>query len=582
MIKLLPTQLANQIAAGEVVERPASVVKELMENSIDAKAGNISLYINNAGKELIKIVDDGCGIEHDQLHLALKRHATSKISEFEDLENILTLGFRGEALASIAAVSRLFLSSKTTDDEFGYQVYVQGLDQKESIKPYSMNKGTIVEVRDLFFNTPGRFKFLKSNRTELFHIKNVFINLALSFWDINFSLFIDDKLIYKLPKATNYEQKKLRIAKLLGSKYLTDTYALESDDDYLKISGFVHKPIDLVESLSDEFYIFLNNRPIADRKIVHCIKEAYTLMYGQKCTIRAIIFLQINTHEVDVNVHPRKDEVRFKNYLKVHDLIANAIFRAFNFKLDHIQEDFVTTNITDSFVDFLNQKAPANGSFEHIKSDYQKSFNTSLNPNAQNQVSSSLQELVGEYKDFNKNYDLNLSKDVASSFYMLEKVERNIILLREGEFYYLCNFDRCIKNLLEDKGYLIKINSALFYYTIAMVIKLDKSTINKLQNIGYILDKMGLEYSVDKQSMIIRAIPIYLKKINLSNFIQELCNIQQIDNFKLKDFLENYLELDNLDEDILQSYFLLFKNTYELGQFCTVKKISISSLIKDL
>lgn len=371
-IKRLSVQLANQIAAGEVVERPASVVKELMENAIDAKANTITLEIRNAGKSLIKVTDNGVGIPHDELALALAPHATSKISTIEDLEAICTLGFRGEALASIASVSKLTLISRTATDPHAYQVEVVGAEHNPVVSPSVHMVGTSVIVRELFFNTPARRRFLKSDKTELNHIKDLFIRLALVNYHISFKLIVDNKAILNIP-ASSKENILQRIGKLLGSEFskegwyfdntslqfqnfvqnkeleflantiqakfgiysLAETNQSLSEKEELqrhKVSmfGVLLRPPTLSKSLPDKLVTFLNGRCIADRMVNHAIKEGYmSAMQARddsfKPCIRGVIFMACDPHVVDVNVHPRKDEVRFHDSNYIHDQITFCV-----------------------------------------------------------------------------------------------------------------------------------------------------------------------------------------------------------------------------------------------------------------
>ena len=360
-IKRLSLQLANQIAAGEVVERPASVVKELVENAVDAKASSIVIEIKNAGKQLIKVTDNGNGICKDELPLALAPHATSKISTLEDLEAIVTLGFRGEALASIASVSKLTLVSNTKEQEHGYQVEVLGAEQQPAIAPAAHPIGTSVIVRELFFNTPARRRFLKSDKTEFNHIKDLLLRLALVNYHVEFKFISDGKVVFSVPAHTRAELK-VRIGKLLGLEFKGDAWSLdnsnpqqveayqnflqlnphyqalesESESSYvlkddllgtktLRIHGLILKPQSLSKSSPDKILTFLNGRAISDRTVNHALREAYLNAvqkdFDFKPSMRAVIFMECDPYSVDVNVHPRKDEVRFHNANLIYDCI---------------------------------------------------------------------------------------------------------------------------------------------------------------------------------------------------------------------------------------------------------------------
>ncbi len=327
-IRVLSKQLANQIAAGEVVERPSSVVKELLENAVDAGADSILCEIRGAGKLLVRVRDNGRGIVRDELPLALAPHATSKIYSVDDLSAITTLGFRGEALASIASVSKLVLTSKTAEEENAYSVSVEGPEQNPSIAPAAHPVGTTVDVSELFFNTPARRRFLKSDRTELAKIKDIFVRVALAHPEVGFELISDGKALYRVSKACDESSRLKRAAVLLGSEFSHQGIRVVCEDPNLKIDGMLLPPVALEASVSERIYLFLNGRPIADRVVTHALKEGFYEVLGRTLPIRCVIYISIDPAAVDVNVHPRKDEVRFHETSLVHDLIADSIVYA--------------------------------------------------------------------------------------------------------------------------------------------------------------------------------------------------------------------------------------------------------------
>lgn len=329
VIRRLSKQLASQIAAGEVVERPASVVKELLENAVDAHANKVLCEIKSAGKVLIRVRDDGVGIEKDDLALALAPHATSKVYTVEDLAAIHTLGFRGEALASIASVSKLTLTSKTKDQEHAFSVSVEGPEQEPNIMPAAHPTGSTVDVAELFFNTPARRRFLKSDRTEFLKIKDTFIRVALAHTDVGFELISDGKTILKVNKSTKEQGlDHQRTSTLIGSDFSCDGIKVLCEDPNLKMEGMLLPPPPVEASVSDQIYLFLNGRPIADKVVTHALKEAFYEVLGQTLPIRCVLYLSIDPKAVDVNVHPRKDEVRFHETALVHDLIVDSIVLA--------------------------------------------------------------------------------------------------------------------------------------------------------------------------------------------------------------------------------------------------------------
>jgi DNA mismatch repair protein MutL len=322
-IRRLSPLLVNQIAAGEVIERPASVVKEIVENSIDAGATRIDVAIEQGGRELIRIADNGCGMSIDDLPLAIAPHATSKISAAEDLDAIATMGFRGEALASIASVSRLSILSRTADQPSAGFIEVEG-DVFTLVKPAGGPVGTIVTVRNLFFNTPARRKFLKSEPTEAGRVTDVVENIALAHPSVGFSLMVDGRLKLDLPPDQLPRQRALAV---LGEELANELLDIVADDHGLRIWGLAGKPA-IARGTARHQRIFLNGRAIIDRSIHHAIKEAYRGLIDPTRSPTILLFLTIDPRQVDVNVHPAKAEVRFRNQAQVHGAVLSAVRRS--------------------------------------------------------------------------------------------------------------------------------------------------------------------------------------------------------------------------------------------------------------
>ncbi|KEQ18242.1 DNA mismatch repair endonuclease MutL [Endozoicomonas numazuensis] len=326
-IRLLDTRLANQIAAGEVVERPASVVKELLENSLDAGAKRVNVEVESGGAKLIRIRDDGHGIAKDDLALALSRHATSKISELEDLEGVGTLGFRGEALASISSVSRLTLTSHTEGQESGWQVRTEGRDMEAVVNPAPHPVGTTIEVKDLFFNTPARRKFLRTEKTEFSHLEEVVKRLALSRFDAGFSLRHNQRSIHQLRPCNTQAEKDRRVASLCGPKFIENSVIVDVEVSGLKLWGWVGLPT-FSRSSADLQYFFVNGRVIRDRLVAHAVRQAYRdVLYGGRHPT-FVLYLDLDPALVDVNVHPTKHEVRFRDGRTVHNFLFSTLHRA--------------------------------------------------------------------------------------------------------------------------------------------------------------------------------------------------------------------------------------------------------------
>ena len=326
-IQLLSPRLANQIAAGEVVERPASVIKELLENSLDSGARRIEVDVEQGGVKLLRVRDDGSGIPPDDLPLALARHATSKIRELEDLEQVMSLGFRGEALASISSVARLTLTSRTADAEQAWQVETEGRDMQSRVQPAAHPVGTSVEVRDLFFNTPARRKFLRTEKTEFDHLQEVIKRLALARFDVAFHLRHNGKGVLALHEASDEAGRARRVAAVCGPAFLEQALPIEIERNGLHLWGWVGLPT-FSRSQADLQYFYVNGRMIRDKLVAHAVRQAYrdVLFNGRHPTF--VLFLDIDPAVVDVNVHPTKHEVRFRDSRMVHDFLYGTLHRA--------------------------------------------------------------------------------------------------------------------------------------------------------------------------------------------------------------------------------------------------------------
>lgn len=326
-IQLLNPRLANQIAAGEVVERPSAVVKELLENSIDAKADRIEVDAEGGGTRLIRIRDNGSGIPKEELPLALARHATSKIQALEDLEAVVSLGFRGEALASVSAVSRLTLTSCVEGQESGWSVFSQGRDMETIISPSPHPRGTTVEMRDLFFNTPARRKFLRTEKTEFGHLEEVFRRVALGHYDIGFHLRHNQRNSYQLRAVDSRAGQESRIATLLSPDFLDNAVFVERQVSGFHLWGWVGLAT-FSRAQADWQYFYVNGRVIKDRLIAHAIRQAYrdVLYHGRHPVF--VLYLTLDPTLVDVNVHPSKNEIRFRDGRNVHNFLFSTLNKA--------------------------------------------------------------------------------------------------------------------------------------------------------------------------------------------------------------------------------------------------------------
>ncbi len=325
-IHSLPPELVNQIAAGEVIERPASVVKELIENSLDAGARRIEIDVEEGGARLIRVRDDGAGIEADDLPLAISAHATSKIASFEDLERVGTLGFRGEALPSIASVSRFALTSRTANAESASRIEVDG-GKPHSQRPAQHVAGTTVEIRDLFYNLPARRKFLRAERTEFNHIDDLVKAIALARDGVEFRLSHNGKAVRLYKPLRNADEAARRVGEVLGEEFVAQSLRVEHGGAGMVLSGWVGLPT-ASRSQADQQYFHVNGRLVRDRVVSHAVRQAYAdvLFHGRHPAF--VLFLELDPLGVDVNVHPAKSEVRFRESRLVHDFLYRSLHEA--------------------------------------------------------------------------------------------------------------------------------------------------------------------------------------------------------------------------------------------------------------
>ncbi len=325
-IRKLPPQLINQIAAGEVVERPASVLKELLENSLDAGARRIEIDIEGGGLRLCRVRDDGVGIPREEVELALARHATSKIVSLEDLDRVTTLGFRGEALPSIASVSRLELTSRPDGAESGWRVRVEG-GRFDAGRPAAHPRGTTVEVRDLFYNTPARRKFMRTEKTEFGHVDRLARRVALSRFDVAFRLVHNQRPVMDLREAGDSAARDRRVSEICGSEFLDNSLFVDHAASGMRLWGWLGLPT-FSRSQADMQYFYLNGRMVRDKVVSHAVRAAYAdvLYHGRQPAY--VLFLDMDPAQVDVNAHPTKHEVRFRDSRAVHGFLGSTVERA--------------------------------------------------------------------------------------------------------------------------------------------------------------------------------------------------------------------------------------------------------------
>ncbi|MGN0915279.1 MAG: DNA mismatch repair endonuclease MutL [Succinivibrio sp.] len=559
-IRILSKQLASQIAAGEVVERPASVVKELLENAVDAGGDRIFCEVRGAGKLLIRVRDNGCGIKSDELPLALAPHATSKIVSAEDLNAIHTLGFRGEALASIASVSKLTLTSKTADEDNAFAVRVEGPEQSPLVTPAAHPQGTTVDVAELFFNTPARRRFLKSDRTEMMRIKDIFTRVALAHPELGFELVADYKNVLRVgPSNVENGIDLKRTSILLGSEFGCDGIRVCSDDPHLKISGMLLKPPREEEAISEQIYLFLNGRPVADKVVTHALKEGFFEVLGRTLPIRCVLYLEIDPKEVDVNVHPRKDEVRFHETSLVHDLITDSIVSALRHAginaascdLFDNESSFATEspkNVTPS-INYQNLPAfPEGKSFfagagaDRVREVSSTSSSCSSN-SFQSQAggryqppavgSSSSQHAINLFNRTVQSENTSLNIDVtrspdstsytqtdANHIALVDEVAEDIALIKHEGTYYLININ-ALRQYLSGSDYSKQVEEDCVEttkLTMPFSLLVENDLLKSLKNSEDALTRCGFKLNLGRKKIELCVIPKILLGANLADF----------------------------------------------------------------
>jgi DNA mismatch repair protein MutL len=363
IIQLLPDSIANQIAAGEVVQRPASAVKELMENSIDAGARSVKLIIKEAGKALIQVIDDGFGMSETDARMSLERHATSKIRKADDLFTIRTMGFRGEALASIAAVSQLEMRTRQAEHELGTCLVVEASEVKKQ-EPVASDKGTSISVKNLFYNIPARRNFLKSNPVELKHIIDEFQRLALAHPDISFAFIQGDELIFDLPAG----KLSQRIVNLFGKNYQEQLAACQEETELVKVMGYVGKP-DFARKTRGEQFLFVNKRFIRSNYLNHAVMNAFEGLLPENNFPFYVIFMEIDPKHIDVNVHPTKTEIKFDDERSVYAVVRSAVRQAIG---SHNLTPGLDFNADVNIISKLSQGAKTNDAY------FEERFSTAL------------------------------------------------------------------------------------------------------------------------------------------------------------------------------------------------------------
>lgn len=533
IIKQLPPILANQIAAGEVVERPSSVVKELLENSIDANSQRIQIDIENGGLFLMRIRDDGTGITKQDLSLALARHATSKIYTHDDLYRISSLGFRGEALASIASVSRLTMTSKHQDEDLAWQIKVEGKELTPKIEPASHPKGTTIEVANLFYNVPARRKFLRSTRTEFIHIEEMVRRLALANFNIGFTLKHNEKVIFNLNPIKDMSLAQTRLSKIFDKTFVDNAIYFEKDNLDMKLHGWFVSP-EVSRSQSDQQYFYINGRIIRDKVINHAMRQAWQQHFPEGRYPSYVIYLDIPYTEVDVNVHPTKHEVRFRQSRLVHDFVHQVLSQVLGGQeVEELIPAPTPHNAHNSSFDSLEDLTIIKKT-EQTPSAYSQSPVTRLGSEAYYE-----RELpsASEIKEHHAYYTALRETDVIktperiATIHLQQCFKQYCLVLIDNDYAFI-NLIECLKKqirLLPENTDSLKSPPLLLPITVA----LEDTIIAKQELWKDLLEKYGIDYSmISESSIAIRALPKILSYINWEACLTELVDQPvNLDNF---------------------------------------------------
>lgn len=508
-IKRLDPVLANQIAAGEVIERPASVVKELLENAIDAGAKQIQVDIKGAGSELIRVRDDGHGIAHEDMAMAIASHATSKISTTQDLFAIHSLGFRGEALASISSISRFKIYSKTQHDKHGHRLRHQGRDTIVEIEPYPHPNGTTVEVYDLFFNTPARRKFLKSAKTEFQHIENTFKRIAMSHFEVAFQLRHDEKTLCVLPKASTEQQQRQRIGKIFGKRFIEQCFDIEAVNEGVRLQGWVGNP-EFMRSQNDLQYFYINGRLVRDKLLNHAIRVAFDQQIHPGRQVSYLLYLTVPVDELDVNVHPSKNEVRFSNARMVHDFLQSEISRGLA-QFDNASQTGIP--LTPEAKEF-RQGNP----YPHA----QASIIRSMSKASPSNIGAKLCTILDRF------WLIDWQKEL-----------------------YLCDYRRLYQDYTKGRlNNTLKLESRPLLVPVIIEFKTSRQ-LERLMEIQPLLSTCAIEFSaMDETRLVLRGFPILTPFLKFETFFERLASQSEVAKTDVFHFLATYNDAEVLDSTL--------------------------------
>jgi len=541
IIKLLSKKVSNQIAAGEVIQRPASAVKELLENAIDSKASKIDLVIIDAGKTLIQVIDNGIGMSSKDAEICFLRHTTSKINTAKELLSIKTKGFRGEALSSIASISKVELISKLDTDELGTKIIIEGNEIKSKLAVGS-SKGTNVKMKNLFFNVPARRNFLKSNAIETKHTITEFQRVALAHPEVHFTMYNNNSSVFNLPAS----KLRQRIINIFGKRYNNRLVPVEEDTSITSISGFILKP-EFAKRTRGEQYLFVNNRFIKSPYLNHAISQAFTELISKDQFPSYFIYLSVPLDSIDINIHPTKTEINFEDIRSVYAILLSGVKRAIG-----------QYSISPS-LDFEQEKAlqirPLRKSDEITYPSIK--INPNYNPfNSQEEKKEAISNNLGMYKEtqasFIKDDDTLLEKQVTrinvsdSKKYfqyqnkiIITQVKSGLLLIDQKRAHRQILYEDLLKTINQNN----KSNSQKLLFPVYIELSISdyslcKDILEKMQQIGIDIDDFG------NNTLVVNGLPSEIKESECENIIEEF-----IENFKM-----NSDKFDNIDNKLAWSY----------------------------
>ena len=531
IIQLLPDYVANQIAAGEVVQRPASVVKELLENAIDAKASKVELIIRDAGKNLIQVVDDGIGMSETDARMAFERHATSKIRTTEDIFKISSKGFRGEALASIAAVAQVELRTKKQNAEIGTNIYIEG-GELEFQEPIQTAEGSNFLVKNLFYNVPARRKFLKKDNVEFRHIIDEFHRVALAHEQIEFSLYHNDEEIFKLRKA-NLSQ---RIVDIFGRKLQPLLVPVKEDLGWVKLDGFVAKPEGAKKTRGEQFF-FVNGRFFRSAYFNRAVQEAFEGLLAPAYIPTFFLYLELDPEKIDVNIHPQKTEVKFEDEHLIYALIRSTVKRSLGIYNIAPSLDFDRDPQKDIFAG-IKPKTNSSSQFTDIKVD------RNYNPFQSEKMTDVKMVNLGEM--YQPNIQAEPSK--LNALFEDDDFDEELMRLPNGYWLYnrgdktlMLNMERIYALVLADKKKQVPKEKAGQTLLFSLEYHLNEMEKIKYSSIKKYLPELGFDIVLDRDNVLkISAIPVGLNETKVMEFLERIFEI--LDYKTEEDFMNHYEE----------------------------------------